>query len=456
MAILKRADVVQYEDIPIRVDREGQERVKVRADFAGFGSWDGTFALAMRRSDIDQALAGASRASETWVKRSASLDSLDPLREMGRELFSGLFGGRRESLYQRTLDRAQAEGHGVRLSLDVADPDLDALPWEFLHDGQSFVNLSPWSPVVRAPASSGAAEARPALERLRVLFIGADVTGHLGVDEEIDRVTAIGNEFGQIELRVVRDVARGEFGELVRNEDFDVLHFAGTGLQLEYGQALVLTGREGRRLDPDRGVSRGQLVYGKELVGALSAKETPALVYFGACNTESLAKDTIVASQASVGMRGDITADACMAFMEGMYRAIVALQPLGVAVTRGRQEIDAENPGTREWGLPVFYTRSSGSLLLARPAEAVEEPGLESLGPQTSPTHPMDAARQPEWDGIQLRLEVQERNLRALNRQVGGKGQDPPPYIRSQIAKVREQIERLRGELDALSRADES
>jgi hypothetical protein len=140
-----------------------------------------------------------------------------------------------------------------------------------------------------------------------------------------------------------------------------------------------------------------------------------------------------------------------MAFTESLYRGAVAGRPLEAAVTQGRQEIDLQNPGSREWGLPVFYLQAAEGVLLSEPSETAGPAAVEEgLGLEALATPPPDPNRQREWKKLRLLLGVRERNLRALEEQEAAYRGPAPELLRTQIAETKSEIERLEEELEAL------
>ena len=73
------------------------------------------------------------------------------VQNFGKTLFDALFTGEIRSRYDVSCERAAQGEQGLRLKLRIQDPQLAALPWEFLYDPQQaeYVCLSRNTPVVR-------------------------------------------------------------------------------------------------------------------------------------------------------------------------------------------------------------------------------------------------------------------------------------------------------------------
>jgi len=72
-------------------------------------------------------------------------------QDFGKALFQAVFSGDVRSCFDRSLERAQAQGKGLRIRLRIRPPDLAALPWEYLYDSRQaeYLCLSQNTPIVR-------------------------------------------------------------------------------------------------------------------------------------------------------------------------------------------------------------------------------------------------------------------------------------------------------------------
>ena len=461
--MLKPADVRNYLDLRMRLSRTGDGRLMALMN-APLGEVQGELRIHLSQGEVQQALASAYQGSGTYVKRSAIGETLDPVRDVGRQLYSALFEGRRETLYRRSLGAAEGEGRGLRVRLELDDPEVAVLPWEFLHDGRDFVGLSNWSPVLRSHPMRMPPPAAP-LSRLRVRILTADVTGRWGeVDGEIDRIGALGQRTSRLAVEVIRDVTWEGLRAAVADTEFEVLHFIGTGAEAQDGsQVLALLDPEGNGSREAFSTRPFQLVRSAGVSRVLGGNRHLRLIVLSGWETDRIAAelanpgtwagavDRGERNLAIVGMRGKITDRSCVAFTEGLYRGVVAGRPLEAAVTQGRQEIDLQSPGSREWGLPVFYLQAAEGVLLAELSEAAGPAVVEEgLGLETLATPPPDPNRQREWKKLRLLLGVRERNLRALEEQEAAYRGPAPELLRTQISETKSEIGRLEEELEAL------
>ena len=109
------------------------------------------FRMALKKEEIERALASVDRFSNNWVQRSAQRETVDPVREIGTQLFSALFEGGIGEIYRTASNQALSAGTGLRLRLIMRDAAVARLPSEFLYDPlrRDFVALSVETSIVR-------------------------------------------------------------------------------------------------------------------------------------------------------------------------------------------------------------------------------------------------------------------------------------------------------------------
>jgi hypothetical protein len=413
---------------------------------------DDRLELNLRTEEVEGALASVSGRSTTqsWVKRSGSEDLLDPMREIGQRLYAALFQGERARFLRRSLEEARSNSRiGLRMRLRTRDKGWASLPWEFLHDGQEFISLSPWSPVVRTVADADLLAPRPLHPPLRVLAVTADATGNMQAQEELELLRQVAHYSADLKIRDVPQATREQFIQAVRAEDFDVLHFMGGARHFSDGHAaLVLMRLDGQTI---ANTEPAQWVDAEVLKQLLGSKPELRLVYLSTCHTETLAAELASVVPAVIGMLGLISAQACLDFARGVYTSLLDGVPLEVAVTGGRQAVNMRHSGSREWGLPVLYLQASDGAFLVRQADeaGVEEVLTADRGELPSKP-PSDPDRYREWKKLKLMREIHERNLKELTAQVETSLGKPLPFVESQIKETREQLEKLDQQLRAL------
>jgi formylglycine-generating enzyme required for sulfatase activity len=276
------------------------------------------------------------------------------LLELGQQLFHALFGQKAGEVYCRYLDKAAGR---LRLLLTIAQPELVRLPWEYLHNGKSFLGLDLQTPVVRGVVTTPWAvrSERP----LRLLIVGASPLDQAAL--------AVTEERRQIEEELRQATKRGDI--IIRRLDGEqmdrdlpqallefaphVLHFAGHGQT----DGLLLEGAGGRGLP----------VSGTGLRDLIANVKSLRLVVLNACDLAGIkdkkrlsvaARLVQVGLPMAVGMQFAISDRAALAFSEGFYEALAQRLPLEAATAWARARISyylGRGRDTVEWGTPVVY-----------------------------------------------------------------------------------------------------
>jgi len=314
----------------------------------------------------------------------------------GRDLYGKLFGGELGQRWAALRAKAQAAGQLVRLRLRMAEdaPELDALPWEFLHDGQSF--LAPDRQVLLARGVAALPDlAIPETETgpLAVLVVVSnplDLPDHQAFepDEELAVIYEALDEplrCGQIQLEVVDEASLGQMQRALIARDYQVVHFIGHGnfdqqrggyltIETEEGNATSLDGAGFAHLLAGRGV---RLVL---LSSCLTARASPTQAYrsvAGALLRRGL--------PAVVAMQYPILITSARTFYRTVYQALAADRPLDVAVAEGQQSLYLERgQASLDWATPALFSRGAGDWRLGVDARAAALPApkveLSSLG----------------------------------------------------------------------------
>jgi hypothetical protein len=191
-----------------------------------------------------------------------------------------------------------------------------------------------------------------------------------------------------------------------------------------------------------------------ELRSVLKVGAELRFVVLQACDTEMVTAELAHQIPAALGVRAKVLNATCQAMARGLYEALAAGQPLDAAVTAGRQVIDRQYPGTREWGLPTFYMSAPHGILLGPGGKGLASSALESAGPESSEglaqALPVALASSREVQRLQSLLEIERRNLDSLREQQAFLGSATPDFILSQIAAAEQTVADLERQLQAL------
>jgi tetratricopeptide (TPR) repeat protein len=330
------------------------------------------------------------------AEASAAPPMLAQAEAFGHDLYQRLFAGELGACWADLRAGAQAAGEAVRLRLRAAEeaPELETLPWEFLHDGVSF--LAPDRGVLLARGAAGLPDlATPAAQTgpLSVLVVVSSPLNlpdlqAFDADEELAVIYQALDEplrRGQIHLAVVDEASPAEIQRALIARDYQVVHFIGHGnfdegrggylvVEDETGEAAGLSGADFAGLLAGRGV---RLVL---LSSCLTARASPTQAY------RSLAAALLRRGQpAAVAMQYPILISSARTFYQAVYRALVADRPLDVAIAEGQQalylargESGREDPGSRlDWATPTLFSRGDAGWRLGIDARAATPPAVQ-------------------------------------------------------------------------------
>jgi tetratricopeptide (TPR) repeat protein len=285
--------------------------------------------------------------------------------QFGQRLFAALFGGTVGQLWERSLGLTAAQGQGLRLRLRLDPPELQQVPWEFLHDPQRRVYLStdPTTPLVRFLSLPVPVETLRAQAPLRVLVVSATPRGcmPLGAERErrlIEASLAPLVEKGRVELEFLPHATISCLSQRVR-DGFHVLHFLGHGeLDEETGEGVLLLEDETGGPAPLNGAQFGDVLRGTQA----------RLVVLNACETARSTRDSLlgvaprlVASGLLAVMANQFTIDdeAAQAIAHEFYAAVSDNLPVDAALAEARKIVrTAHGDALYGWGPPVLFMRS--------------------------------------------------------------------------------------------------
>jgi len=322
----------------------------------------------------------------------------DYVKALGVRLYQFLFHTATESRIQGLLDRslgASRGDYGVRLRLQLAEvnPEVAAIPWEFLYAEPlgGFLASSVETPVVRfleAGIRVFRPEARLPLNLLAVIPAVTD----LDVDAEKARLTrAVQGIDPPVTITWLEGtVTRERFSDALTDQDIDILHFIGHGgFEGDKGR-LRLNLNE---FDPDwiDHVALGELVKNHKSL---------KLVVLNTCRGAEISSTRAFAGVAPalvlagvpavVAMQFPITDQEALTFVHGFYHALFQGSGRGsvdAAITAGRSALSRDFPGTRAVGLPALFMRYNEGVLF----QVVSGTGKLS---RDAPYRPEEAAKE--------------------------------------------------------------
>lgn len=295
-------------------------------------------------------------------------------KEFGGKLFRALFNDAMYVALNKSLEKAEYQGAGLRIRLRLANaPELAVLPWEYLYnpDTHRFLALSNETPVVRRLP---AVEELPPLAvqlPLRILVVIASPEGYPPIDVEnewakLTQSLADLQQQGRVVLeRLPQPGTAGERATLttlqraLRRAGYHVFHFIGHG-------GFDVANQDGFLLLEDE-QGRGRPVNGEYLGTLLHDERSLRLAVLNACEGARAAKDDPFSGVAQsliqqgipavIAMQFAISNEAAVACAHEFYLALADGYPADAALAEARKAIYGGGLGT-EWGTPVLYMRA--------------------------------------------------------------------------------------------------
>ena len=297
------------------------------------------------------------------------------IKALGIRLHQFLFKTAPDAAIQSLLDQCLGAGGqqcGVRIRLQLADlnPEIAAIPWEFLYAEPrgGFLASSVRTPVVRFV--KGSLDRRDPEARLPFnLLVVIPTVPDLDVDSEKRRINEAleGIDPKVTPTYLEGTVTRDKLNDTLTNEDFDFVHFIGHG-DFKDGKGLLRLNRDD--IEPDWIDERAlaELVKNHEAIKLIvlntcrGAEASTSRAFAG------LAPQLVLAGQvpAVVAMQYPITDEEALAFVHAFYHALFQGSGRGsvdAAITAARSSLSRDFPGKRAIGLPVLFTRYNEGVL---------------------------------------------------------------------------------------------
>jgi hypothetical protein len=403
------------------------------------------FPLPYPQDRMDQIVGAVWTAYDQRPARRGSLGGLDPFADLGKTLYTALFSGQGEALLRRSQDYAGAAGFGLRLQFSLCDEAAEAVPWEFLYDGRDYLALSTRSPLVSCLASGQGPLPEPS-SRFRILAAVADQEFSKGRWKEMTRAlyADLQKQFGHLDVNLSVDVTLSQLESELAKGPYDIVHLCGhADRPTPDTRALFLRDEKGQPVP----------VLPERLAGALARAGAVRLLCVDACNSDLVAADLarLTRIPAVYGIQNMISNESADSFIRNFLAALLSGQTLAVAATQGRQAIDRDRPGSREWALPVLYTNRADGQLAPTPWQAsynVDASGA-SKGTGKNPTEPVASTpgkASREHQKLETWLTLKRKNLEALQQQLAGSSY-APPEVQTQLANLQAEVASLEAQL---------
>ncbi len=360
------------------------------------------------------------------------------LQTFGRTLFDALFTTPIRDLYRATRQRAATEGkRGVRLKLDIQEPRLAALPWEYLyHPGdQEYIGLSLHSPIIRTyPVTTAAPLILP--RPLRILGMIANPYDQLPLDVKGEKQrleAALAPLRNQVKLEWVANGTLAALQEALDEGEWHIFHYIGHG---GFDRS-----RDEGFLALEDGDGRTKPAYATQLYRLFQRGQGLQLAVLNSCDSARHSRKDLISAPAIALVRRGLPAvlamqfaipdSVAMALTGHFYRALAKGRSLDVALSDARQSLTFDDVDALEWGVPVLYMRAGPShsptplpaapIPISTAPTAIESPLSSPVTPKT-PLRPrsinlwqslLAEAEQEEWDkAIETGEILLERNYK--------------------------------------------
>ncbi len=291
------------------------------------------------------------------------------VQSFGLDLFNALIANEVRVRYDVSQELAAHGDRGLRLVLRIEEPELAALPWEFMYDSRrgEYVCLSRNTPIVRYSQSPQPIQPLWVKPPLHVLCMAVSPIDQdiLDVEREKQRLAqAVSRLSGLVTLTWMEGNTWQDLQEAMQKGPWHVFHFIGHGGFNERNDEglIALADETGRTFD----------LSATNLARLLDHRPLK-LVLLNSCEGARGGGVDVFSSTASIlvrsgipavlAMQYEITDTAAIEFSRSFYRAVAQGLPLEAAVVEARKAISIAVNNTVEWGTPVLYLRSSDGRL---------------------------------------------------------------------------------------------
>jgi len=383
--------------VEIRRDTEGNYVVTGSSNLSGKAQEVVRFPFDKQKMELQQDKLRT--ALERGKARHVCLEDVQPVQDIGKELFNAIFTGNVLRLYDKSSSIVAQQETGLRLRLYLNAPELVSYPWEFLHDPQQgdYICFSRNTPVVRyleLPQKIKPISLKPPI---RILCMAAspgdcDPLNVAREKEWVEKAVRPLVEQGVITLKWAEDQTWQYLQNEMREGQWHIFHFIGHG---EFDQEA----NEGYIALADKDGNTDRL-YARELAQYLADHKSLGLVVLNCCESARSGQQDVISSTSSVLIRSGIPAviamqyaisdEAAIVFSGSFYESLADGYPIDASMAEARKAMRQACKGTVEWGTPVLYLRSSDGVLFTidrnkEPPPVPAEQQVEKSGRFTEP-----------------------------------------------------------------------
>ncbi|HEX2620721.1 MAG TPA: CHAT domain-containing protein, partial [Phototrophicaceae bacterium] len=329
----------------------------------------------------------------------------------GQKLYKDLFGS--DDKFQKYLRKSPHLQTGLRLVLRLHSnaAELWNIPWEYMHDGHSFLVVDQNYTIVRSMLDIRLGETRNNRlpHPLRILVVTSDPidTPRLNLDQEVGNILEAldtAQKKGLVVVDFVEECTLHNLDAMLEEQDYHIIHYNGHGASTPKGSCLVMEDEDGKALP----------IFIGDFLPRIRKLKNLRLVVLNGCQTgqveesqatSGIATGMLQAVPAVVAMQFSIKDVSAQVFARVFYETVASGASLENAMYAARQAMQEKYPVFIDWGVPALYSHHPDIRLI--------DPKL-----QTSQLAPLEAPLQ--IDGLPLprvfvgRREEQRRLRRVL------------------------------------------
>lgn len=407
---------IKYRDIEVELSRCLCDKPEVRILESPFDRPRERFKPPFELGGLNDRL---DRLDELMLETGQSADRKQLAEDIGQEIFKAVFPGKIGITFGKSmaaLDATRADGKndGLRIrfsfgeflsasrsSTSKAQQDavlyqskVIGLPFELICDPETklFPNRAPQTPVVRYLDLSRHIAPLATPPPVKVLAVFSSPKDMPSIDLERQKKTLV-SVAGNPEVLKIFLLKSANLSALNREldrhkeagEPFHVLHYLGHGGFGSDGEGVLYFENGERNRHP---------ISGRELAMHLSGYSELRLAMLATCKGARMGREegqhpfsgaasALIAGgfPAAVAMQFPISVDAATAFISAFYRKVAAGKTVEEAVTDGRREIAASEPGSFEWATPVLFLRTrDGKILDLQESKKKAGPDVQPAG----------------------------------------------------------------------------
>ena len=328
----------------------------------------------------------ASKEIRDWrqeMETQQASPSLARIKELGGWLFTSLFSGEVQQIWERSLGEVLPQSEiGFRLRLRIEAPELAALPWEFLYSPtrEVFLATSPETPLTRYLNLPEPIVPMDIAEPIRVLVIMPELWN---LDVEAEK-RVLQEAFANLRKQMTVDYLEGQVTparvrKTLRQREYHLVHYIGHGDFAAPGARLYLDDE-----------SNAFLPFNAEQFSAFFLENRSVkLVVLNTCLGGKQSSTRALAGMAPqlvkrglpavVAMQFSVTDDDAIFFAREFYNELCASANSGLvdfAISRARNALRQESQHAHAFAIPVLFMRGDGRLWKQqRQEEKLQAPG---------------------------------------------------------------------------------